>query len=946
MDIKESKIQIDDKFLRKFLSQKQYYNHCDIDLWINVTIVQLLNYNKLLNKKLYESIQENKKYNYIEIREKINKEKLESTKKLINSHKENAEKPKKEKSNTKNSILGFEIPDCELYFIIKLFVDEIERKPHYQTKIIFTTENINQNIPFKFKYNDLTEDSYILIEIYSVELPPDKSFLGQSKIYLFDENLNLCQGRHISKVSKPNNKNCDEQESFSDYEKEIQILINSFYGKELNNSSNYYGERKGAKIDSKTKIEDIENSKFYYNNEEKKPEFKTEEMMNYDWKLNDLLSKTEESFIVVKFPSFNFQVIYEEGVSEDYKKIFKYGVNNNSNKKNKNPWIYDSCFFNEEEKDITSKENPLTEKFFILSKIDDCFAKEIKLNPIDRAMINESLNKPDFELIKDNIFWNYRYELLRNDTHYSLTKIMNSVNWGNFKSENEFIQNILNKWKTIELGDILYMLSRKFSVNQIYKNDFGVTKLDGMKALRVFAVKKLNNYSKEELNMILLQLVQAIKYEDISIDSFRSPLVLELIKKCKKKEGSSQINLNFASSFYWFIECETTANNEENEITEIFKNIKQYFKEEMQNVQEDYQKSKSFSSIIENEIKFTEELKEIANYIKNLNKEDSKKKLKEIINKDKKDFMYNNEHFLPIDPKIIIKGIDVDDCKIFTSTSKPIKYSFKITQDTKKYCHFSEDSKYSKFMFKCGDDLRQDQLILQIINYMNSLLKKMQLDYKFTIYKVLATSNSEGFVEFVPKSLPYSQIRNDYERLELFFKEIAENPQDNQKYIDNYINSLAGYCAVNYILGIGDRHNDNLMFDTKGKLFHIDFGFILNNDPKIYYKFKLTQDMVDLIGGTDSEKYKIFKQKCVNAYLILRDNARTIINMFYLMIDSGIPQIKIEQIKKLYENFQLDLTKENAAKSFQDELDLTLNRVLPQILEKVHTLNQKWQNLF
>ena len=366
----------------------------------------------------------------------------------------------------------------------------------------------------------------------------------------------------------------------------------------------------------------------------------------------------------------------------------------------------------------------------------------------------------------------------------------------------------------------------------------------------------------------------------------------------------------------------------------------------MQNVQEDYQKSKSFSSIIENEIKFTEELKEIANYIKNLNKEDSKKKLKEIINKDKKDFMYNNEHFLPIDPKIIIKGIDVDDCKIFTSTSKPIKYSFKITQDTKKYCHFSEDSKYSKFMFKCGDDLRQDQLILQIINYMNSLLKKMQLDYKFTIYKVLATSNSEGFVEFVPKSLPYSQIRNDYERLELFFKEIAENPQDNQKYIDNYINSLAGYCAVNYILGIGDRHNDNLMFDTKGKLFHIDFGFILNNDPKIYYKFKLTQDMVDLIGGTDSEKYKIFKQKCVNAYLILRDNARTIINMFYLMIDSGIPQIKIEQIKKLYENFQLDLTKENAAKSFQDELDLTLNRVLPQILEKVHTLNQKWQNLF
>ena len=657
MDIKESKIQIDDKFLRKFLSPKEYYNHCDIDLWINVTIVQLLNYNKLLDKNLYEFIQENKKYNYIEIREKINQEKLDSTKKLINSHKENAEKSKKEKSNTKNSILGFEIPDCELYFIIKLFVDEIERKPHYQTKIIFTTENINQNIPFKFKYKDLTEDSYILIEIYSVELSPDKSFLGQSKVYLFDENMNLCQGRHISKISKSNGKNLNEQSGYSDYEKEIEVLINTFYGKELNNSSNYYGERKGLKIDSKTKIEEIEKSKCYYNNEEKKPEIKTEEMINYDWKLNDLLSKTEESFIVVKFPSFNFQVIYEEGVSEDYKKIFKYGVNNTSNKKNKDPWIYDSCFFNEEEeKDLTNKENPLTEKFFILSKIDDCFAKEIKLNPFDRAIINQSLNKPDFELIKDNIFWNYRYELLRNDTHYSLTKIMNSVNWGNIKSENEFIQNILNKWKTIELGDILYMLSRKFSVNQIYKNDFGVNKLNGMKALRQFAVNKLRKYSIDELNFILLQLVQAIKYEDISIDSYLSPLVLVLIKKCR-------MNLNFASSFYWFIECEATSNNKENEISEIFKNIKQYFIEEIQN--------SNFFSIIQNEIKFTEELQSITSYIKNLNKfEDPKKKLKEIINKDKKDFMYNNEHYLPIDPKIKIKGIDVDDCKIFSSATK------------------------------------------------------------------------------------------------------------------------------------------------------------------------------------------------------------------------------------------------------------------------------------
>jgi hypothetical protein len=44
---------------------------------------------------------------------------------------------------------------------------------------------------------------------------------------------------------------------------------------------------------------------------------------------------------------------------------------------------------------------------------------------------------------------------------------MNSVKWGDVKSENEFIKNILNPWKTVEICDILYMLSRKFSVNKL-----------------------------------------------------------------------------------------------------------------------------------------------------------------------------------------------------------------------------------------------------------------------------------------------------------------------------------------------------------------------------------------------------------------------------------------------------------------------------------------------
>jgi phosphatidylinositol 3-kinase len=151
--------------------------------------------------------------------------------------------------------------------------------------------------------------------------------------------------------------------------------------------------------------------------------------------------------------------------------------------------------------------------------------------------------------------------------------------------------------------------------------------------------------------------------------------------------------------------------------------------------------------------------------------------------------------------------------------------------------------------------------------------------------------------------------------------------------------------VVTYILGVGDRHNDNLLLCTEGNLFHIDFGYILGNDPKIFPPpFKLTTQMIDAMGGFQSEEYEQFKSYCCSSFIILRKHANLILNLFSLMIDADIPGIalcKEKSILKVQEKFLLDLTDELAIKAFQDLIQASVQNVFGPLFDQFHDLTQK-----
>ena len=199
-----------------------------------------------------------------------------------------------------------------------------------------------------------------------------------------------------------------------------------------------------------------------------------------------------------------------------------------------------------------------------------------------------------------------------------------------------------------------------------------------------------------------------------------------------------------------------------------------------------------------------------------------------------------------------------------------------------------------RIIVKSGDDLRQEQLAMQIISFFKQTFVSKKLGLWLYAYEILATGTDCGILECVPDAMSIDGVKRilgqgNNSLYDYFLSEFGDpNSKRFKRARRNFMKSLAGYSLLCYILQIKDRHNGNILIDHKGRLIHIDFGFMLSNSPggNMNFEkapFKLTDEFEAILGGRRSNTFQEFRSLCVKGFSAIQARAEQIILILEMM---------------------------------------------------------------
>mmetsp|Transcript_20823 Transcript_20823/g.60616 ORF Transcript_20823/g.60616 Transcript_20823/m.60616 type:complete len:1047 (-) Transcript_20823:479-3619(-) len=199
-------------------------------------------------------------------------------------------------------------------------------------------------------------------------------------------------------------------------------------------------------------------------------------------------------------------------------------------------------------------------------------------------------------------------------------------------------------------------------------------------------------------------------------------------------------------------------------------------------------------------------------------------------------------------------------------------------------------------MAKSNDDLRQEVFIMQMIHFYKSVFAKARLPIWLKTYRILSTAQDTGLIEVITDSTSIDGLKKsegfpEEGGMRAYFEKVYGPPTSEsfKAAQRNFMLSLVGYSLMSFLLGLKDRHNGNIMIDLWGHLIHIDFGFVMGMAPGHEFSFerapfKITQDYVDVMGGTKSECFAEFRRLFVAGFEAARRNSLVALGLVEIMM--------------------------------------------------------------
>ena len=212
-----------------------------------------------------------------------------------------------------------------------------------------------------------------------------------------------------------------------------------------------------------------------------------------------------------------------------------------------------------------------------------------------------------------------------------------------------------------------------------------------------------------------------------------------------------------------------------------------------------------------------------------------------------------------------------------------------------------------------------------------------------------------------------------------FLRSIAFDPNApyfvRRDVMDTYVKSCAGYCVITYLLGVGDRHLDNLLLHNQtGSFFHCDYSFLFGNDPKKYLPMRVTEAMIYGMGGRESDNYAKFLSLAGSSFLTLRrpENVRFLLSLVRVMENARLPDISqnlsttststttttsniggnsnhgeerstvADVVLGMRQRLRLDLTEDQAVAFMEEMIEASLSSKLWLAVDAIHSLGKRF----